>query len=261
MSFWTRLAAWLNPPDPGPVVFDPAWIAILEANVPLYQHLPADLRETLHQQIARFVRDKHFEACGGLTLTDEMVLTVAGQACVLCLKLPGPPFPRLRSILLYPAAYRARERLVDELGIVVEREVVRLGESSSRGTIVLAWNAVLSGARNTFDGHNVTLHEFAHQLDQADGRADGTPFLRAPEHYARWTHVLTDGHARLERLAADGKRTVLDTYGATNPAEYFAVATEAFFEKPRQLARKRPDLYAELQTYYQLDPQTWYSKG
>lgn len=261
MSFWARLAAWLNPPDPGPVVFEPAWIAILEANVPLYRLLPAGLQSRLQERIAHFVRHKHFEACGGLTLTDEMVLTIAGQACVLALNLPGPPFPHLRTILLYPSAYRAREQTVDALGIVHEREVVRLGESSSNGTVVLAWDAVRSGAANTRDGHNVTMHEFAHQLDQADGRGDGTPHLPDPGRYARWTHVLKEGHDRLERLAAAGKRTVLDPYGATNAAEFFAVATEAFFEKPRQLARKRPDLYAELEAYYQLDPAQWYQRG
>ncbi len=261
MSFWARLAAWLNPPDPGPLEFKPEWVAILTTNVPLYVLLPSGLRERLHMQITHFVRHKHFEGCGGLKLTDEMVLTIAGQACVLTLNLPGPPFPKLRTILVYPGAYRVREQVARGMGVVMEREVTRLGESWSNGTIVLAWDAVLSGARNTRDGHNVTLHEFAHQLDQADGRGDGTPHLLDPARYARWTEIMTDGHARLEQLAAKGKRTVLDKYGATNAAEFFAVATEAFFEKPRQLARKRPDLYAELEAYYRLDPQQWYSRG
>ena len=261
MSFWARLAAWVNPPDPGPIVFEPAWLDILERNVPLYRRLPDGLRSALHDHIAHFVRHKNFEACGGLELSDEMVLTIAGQACLLTMRLAGPPFPNLRSILIYPAAYRARENVVDHLGVVHEREITRLGESWSNGTVVLAWDAVQSGARNDRDGHNVTLHEFAHQLDQADGRGDGTPHLANPGRYTSWTQTLHEGHARLADLAEKNKRTVLDHYGATNLAEFFAVATEAFFEKPRQLARKQPELYAELESYYGLDPATWYSKG
>ena len=115
MSFWARLAAWVNPPDPGPIVFEPAWLEILERNLPLYRRLPDGLRPVLQEQIAHFVRHKNFEACGGLELTDEMVLTIAGQACLLTMRLPGPPFPNLRSILIYPAAYRARIALQPEV--------------------------------------------------------------------------------------------------------------------------------------------------
>lgn len=261
MSFWARLAAWLNPPDPGPVVFEPAWQGILEANIPLYGRLPVERREALHERITAFVRDKHFEGCNGLELNDEIVLTIAGQACVLTLGHAGDPFPKLRTVLVYPTAYRAVSEESRGAGVVMRRETVRFGESWANGTVILAWDAVLRDAGNCFDGHNVTFHEFAHQLDQADGRSDGTPPLPTPQRYGRWTTVLGAGHADLERMAAKGKRTVLDTYGATNPAEFFAVATEAFFEKPRQLQRKQPELYAELQAYYGLDPTAWFTRG
>lgn len=261
MGFWSTLAQWLNPPDDPPPEFKPEWIEVLSARIPVYDRLPAPLREKLHAQITHFVARKNFEACGGLELTDEMVLTIAGQACLLVINHPGPPFPQLRSILIYPSAYRATHRTVDALGIVTEREVVRLGESSSNGTVVLAWDAVLNGARNAFDGHNVALHEFAHQLDQAYGSADGTPLLECPSRYAQWSRVLDAGYHQLSELKAKRKRSVLDKYGATNHAEYFAVATEAFFEKPRQLARKRPELYAELEAYYRVDPAKWFDQG
>ncbi|MCF3650083.1 zinc-dependent peptidase [Synoicihabitans lomoniglobus] len=261
MSFWARLATWFDPPEQEPVTFDPAWIAVLEANIPVYARLPAALQQQLHERITGLVHRVHFEACGGLELTDEMVLTIAGQAGMLVLSETGIPFPNLRTVLVYPAAYRATETLHGPAGIVMQREVVRLGQSSTSGTVVLAWNAVQQGARNCFDGHNVTFHEFAHQLDQAHGGGDGIPRLGPAHRYARWTQVITAGHARLERMAAAGKRNVLDVYGATNLAEFFAVATEAFFEKPRQLKRKQPALYAELETFYQLDPATWFSQG
>ena len=261
MSFWARLAAWLNPPDPGPIEFNDEWIAVLQRNIPIYQRLPETLRQDLHQKIACFVRDKHFEACGGLELTDDMVLTIAGQACILTLNQNGPPFPKLRTVLVYPTAYRAVAEEIRGPGVVMRREVVRLGESWANGTVILAWDAVLRDASNCFDGHNVTFHEFAHQLDQADGKGDGTPLLDTPQRYGRWTTVLGAGRERLERMTEKGRRTVLDAYGATNAAEFFAVATEAFFEKPRQLRRKQPELYAELQAYYQLDPSDWFDQG
>ena len=261
MGFWSKLAQWFDPPEEATPEFQPGWIETLNERIPLYPKLPPELRENLHGKLTHFVARKNFEACGDLELTDEMVLTIAGQACLLVINHPGPPFPKLRSILIYPSAYRATQRVVDSLGIVTEREVVRLGESSSSGTVVLAWDAVLQGAHNYFDGHNVALHEFAHQLDQAHGRADGTPLLDCPSRYGPWSQVLEAGHRQLSQLKAKRKRSVLDKYGATNHAEYFAVATESFFEKPRQLARKRPELYAELRAYYRVDPAQWFTQG
>ncbi|GAB5560224.1 MAG: zinc-dependent peptidase [Synoicihabitans sp.] len=261
MSFWAKLAAWLNPPDPEPITFKPEWIDVLSANIPLYQKLPDGLKTRLHDRLTLFVAQKNFEACGGLELTDEMVLTIAGQACLLSLNHDGPPLPLLRTILIYPTAYRAIQTSVNAAGVVMQRETVRLGESTSSGTVVLAWDAVLQGAKNCFDGHNVSIHEFAHQLDQARGPADGIPFLKNPNRYARWTQMIETGHARLERMSEKGRRTVLDKYGATNTAEFFAVATEAFFEKPRQLARKQPELYEELKRFYEVDPAPWFDQG
>ena len=204
---------------------------------------------------------KNFEACGGLELTDEMVLTISGQACLLALNHDGPPLPMLRTILIYPSAYRATQTIARAAGVIMQKETIRLGESSANGTVVLAWDAVLQGAKNYFDGHNVSIHEFAHQLDQARGAADGIPFLKNPNRYARWAEMIETGHARLERMSEKGRRTVLDKYGATNTAEFFAVATEAFFEKPRQLSRKQPELYEELKLFYEVDPAQWFTKG
>ncbi len=145
-------------------------------------------------------------------------------------------------------------------GTVTEERVTRLGESWSNGTVVLAWDSVARGARNIFDGRNVAYHEFAHQLDQEDGDSDGTPYLGAPEAYQSWGAVLCEGFERLWEKANKGKKSFLDPYGATNHAEYFAVATEAFFEKPRQMAKKRPELIEELKDYYRLDPREWHSR-
>lgn len=261
VSFWKELAEWFNPPEPEPVVFKPEWVAVLRENVPIYERLPEELKGRLHEKIVRFVQHKQFEGCGGLELTDDMVLTIAGQACLLGVMHAGDAFPKLRTVLVYPSAYRTTSTHIDGAGVVHQGETVRLGESWSNGTVILAWDAVRQGAKNCFDGHNVTLHEFAHQLDQADGRGDGTPRLPDAPRYAQWAQVLETERTLLDRMAEAGRRTVLDTYGTTNAAEFFAVATEAFFEKPRQLARKQPELYLMLKDYFGLDPAPWFTKG
>ena len=133
----------------------------------------------------------------------------------------------------------------------------RLGESWGHGSVVLAWDSVQRGAHNMHDGLNVALHEFAHQLDQEDGAADGAPILPARGAYASWARVLSREYERLQRRTEKHRETLIRSYGATHPAEFFAVATETFFEKPRQLRRKRPELYEELKSYYRVDPEAW----
>jgi len=230
----------------------------LESNLPLYPRLPEALKEQLRVQIGQFVATTFFEGCGGLELTDEMILTVAGQACLLTVNKPGRPYPNLRTVLMYPGTYSSSMEDYAIDGTISKKRVARLGESWGSGTVVLAWDAVQKGARNIYDGHNVTLHEFAHQLDQLDGASDGVPILRSREAYQTWGHVLVEGLAELQDDVFSGRKTLLDAYGATNRAEYFAVATETFFEKPKQMQAKEPELYAALSEYYQLSPVEWY---
>ena len=134
---------------------------------------------------------------------------------------------------------------------------VRLGESWGAGAVVLSWSNVKQGAFNFCDGHNVTMHEFAHQLDQEDGAADGAPILETRSAYSAWAKVFSKEFEQLQRNARKHKRSVFDAYGATNPAEFFAVATESFFEKPQQFQKKHPELYEELRGYYKVHPVEW----
>ena len=261
MSIWETLKDLFLADNPIEAVFEDHWITYLENNLPLYSKLPPELVLRLHEKIGQFVATTYFEGCGDLELTEEMILTVAGQACILPLNHSGPPYPNLKTVLLYPSTFRSIVRERDELGIITEREVNRLGESWSNGTVILAWDSVEHGARNIHDGKNVTMHEFAHQLDQEDGNTDGVPYLDSHEAYRTWGQVLSDGYSQLVDHTERRKKTVLDKYGATNIAEYFAVATEAFFEKPRQMQRKRTEVYNELRDYYQLDPAEWFQKG
>ncbi len=237
--------------------FPPAWERVLERNVPLYLRLPEADRRELRGDVQVFLAEKSFEGCGGLELTDEIRVTIAAQACLLLLHRRNDDYPGLGSILVYPSAYVARAARRLPGGVVDEELSARLGESSSRGAVVLSWDDVRRGAADVHDGHNVVLHEFAHQLDQESGAAEGAPLLERPSSYVAWARVLGAAYEDLRRGVAEGRPTVLRGYGATNPAEFFAVATEAFFEKPTQLARLQPDLYAELKEFYRQDPLTF----
>jgi MtfA peptidase len=238
-------------------IFRPEWIGMLERNVPLYPRLPQPLRVRLHERIGRFVATIRFEGCGGLELTEEMILTVAAQACLLVIHREGKPYPGLKVVYLYPSTFSSVQKRVDSIGVVTEGEVHRLGESWEMGTIVLSWDSVAQGARDIADAENVTFHEFAHQLDHEDGATDGAPGLPNGAAYRSWARVFGENYADFLEMTERGKKTVLDSYAATNPAEFFAVATEAFFEKPQQLQEKRPELYEEIMRYYGLDPREW----
>lgn len=230
--------------------FPDEWQAILEQNAPFQAALSEEDRRDLRALIQVFVAEKNFEGCNGLELNDEIKVTIAGHACRLLLHHTGKVFPRLITVLVYPSAYIARA--VEPLGggAVLEGEQVRLGEAWKDGVAVVSWADLRDTIEGRNPGRNLILHEFAHILDMEDGAADGTPILADRTRYASWAAVMQDEFERLRRDDHLGRYTVLDTYGATNPAEFFAVATEAFFEKPTVLARRHPELYAELRAYY-----------
>jgi Mlc titration factor MtfA (ptsG expression regulator) len=231
--------------------------AIVENNLPIYHQVHPAERRRLRGHIQVFLAEKQFIGCGGLQVTEEMKLTVAAVACLLLLNERGKYFPKLRSILVYPSAYLVNE--TSSLGnyVVEEERVARLGESWTRDQLVLSWEQVKRDTGNWRDGHNVVLHEFAHQLDQEDGSAEGVPILQHSSDYPIWAKVMTEEYQQLCKDVQRGTKTVMNSYGATNPAEFFAVATETFFEKPQQLLKKHPALYEQLQRYYQLDPGQW----
>jgi len=234
--------------------FPEEWTQILRENIPPYAKLSTELRQELHQDINLFLAEKTFEGSGGLTITDEIRVTIAAQACLLLLNRKDSSYPKLDSVVVYPSAYVAGGQGLFNRG---EGQSVRLGESWGSGTVVLSWDHVKKGVFNFRDGHNVTMHEFAHQLDQEDGAADGVPILERRSAYSSWATVFSREFEQLQRKGRKKKRNVLDSYGATNPAEFFAVATESFFEKPAQLQKKHPELYAELLKYYKTNPLEW----
>lgn len=230
------------------------WLASIERNVPYYSYLTFKERRELQGLVQVFLDEKRFEGCGGLEISDEIRLTIAAQACILLLGRQTDFYPKLRSILVYPHAYVAPATNHHPDGTVSEGFQHRLGESWSQGNVVLSWADVLRRASSSCDGRNVVFHEFAHQLDGESGSCNGAPILPEPSMYADWARVLGADYDALVDAVEQGKTTLVDKYGATNPAEFFAVVTELFFEKPLELDAGHPELYGQLKLYYRQDP-------
>jgi Mlc titration factor MtfA (ptsG expression regulator) len=235
----------------------PGQLAIIERNVDQYRGMPAPLRQQLQRLVKQFLHQKRFVGCAGLELTEEMRVTIAAQACLLLLNRPSRVYPGLHTVLVYPGAFLVPRREQDAAGVVTETRQDLLGESWGDGRVVLSWEHVRRAGLEPEGPHNVVLHEFAHQLDSESGSNNGAPWLGSPERYRSWSETLSRDFELLRRDAWFGYRDVLDPYGATNPAEFFAVATESFFEQPHALASRHPALYAEFQAYYRVDPRDW----
>ena len=234
--------------------FPDEWLAIIEKNVPFFRLLPEADQKELQRHIQIFIGEKRFEGCSGLKITDEIKVTIAAQACVLLLHRRTDYYPGLDSILVYPRSYVARNvpKLIG--GIVMEGTDIRLGESWHRGSVVLSWDNVRRGAADIHDGHNVVFHEFAHQLDSTGAKGDSSPVVQDYSTYIAWARILQKDYEKHRQDVRRNNATLLDRYGAVNPAEFFAVTTECFFEKPKELQKHRPELYNELRNFYQQDP-------
>jgi len=234
--------------------FPAAWRGILRRRVPYYRRLPPDLQSQLRKHMQVFLAEKRFDGCAGQEITDEVRVTIAAQACLLLLNQPTHYFRKLREILVYPGAFVVERLRHEPSGVLQEQRRALSGESWTGGQVILSWEDVLEGAALDDDGRNVVIHEFAHQLDQEKGYANGAPALAGRERCARWSEVMAQEFARLQQHAALGIPCLLSDYGATDPAEFFAVASEVFFEQPARMAAEHPALYAELAAFYRVDP-------
>jgi len=233
-----------------------AWSRVLTANVPVYRRLPADLRAQLHAHMHVFLAEKVFEGCDGFEITEEVRVTIAAEACLLILNRATNYYPDLVTILVYPSIFYA-DVVDNDGGVVSEYVEDRSGESWDLGVVILSWEDAVDHASSGRGGYNVILHEFAHQLDMENGDMDGMPGL--PNRAAResWKRVFTAAYGQFERARGSRHGTVIDPYAFGDPAEFFAVVTESFYERPLALRREYPDLYAELAGYYAVDPEQW----
>jgi Mlc titration factor MtfA (ptsG expression regulator) len=232
----------------------PEWLAIIERGVPYYRILPPADRRELLGLVQIFLAEKHFEGCDGLEITDEIRLTIAAQACVLLLHRKTDMYPLLQSILVYPHPFVAPLKKRAPGGVVIEDLEEREGESWNTGALVLSWEDVRKDAADVHDGYNVVFHEFAHQLDDESGIADGAPLLSKRSLYAEWSRVLGAEYDALVKGVERHRPTGIDPYGSESPAEFFAVVTEEFFETPAELKAHHPELYEQLSLYYRQDP-------
>ena len=237
--------------------FPPAWRDVLRRRMPAFAQLPADVQLRLKKLAQVLIAEKPFIGCAGLVVTDEMRVLVSVQAALLLLRRGAGYFPQLRQVLVYPGAFVVGRSSAGAAGLVHEERRALAGESWQQGQVLLSWQDVLAGAADPHDGHNVVIHEFAHQLDQESGGANGAPWLREPARRARWAHVLGhEFHALQERLARN-ESGLIESYAATDAAEFFAVVSELFFEKPAELALAHPALFAEFCGYYGVNPLHW----
>jgi MtfA peptidase len=226
--------------------------------MPCYRCLaPVDQRE-LEGHVQVLICEKYFEGCAGLIVTDEMKVLIAAQASLLLLHREDHYFPWMRTILIYPNTFVGNGRSIGPAGVITEGTSWRQGESwysqGSGGPVILSWSDSLAGVADPRDGHNLVLHEFAHQLDADNGAVDGVPMLSDEMELRRWKSIMAREQQQLAHDTYRGLATVLNPYGLQNPAEFFAVAVEAFFERPAEMRAAHSDLYSLLQNYFKQDP-------
>lgn len=226
------------------------WRAIVRQNLPFVSDLRGDEAGRFYAHLMMFAHEKRFEGIG-IDVDDEIRVTVSGVAARLSRNVGYEVYDELYSVVVYPSTVAVPREETDEAGLATSGHIGALGLAHRFGTVVLAWDAVTHGLKNPADGHDTTLHELAHIIDMKDGAADGTPALATYAQCREWARVFSAHYAKLRARPHGG---VLRAYGATDEAEFFAVATEAFFEKPTQLARRAPDLYRLLAEYYRVDP-------
>jgi Mlc titration factor MtfA (ptsG expression regulator) len=240
-----RLSRTFNEP------FSREWRAILERSIPLYRRMPHNLRRRLEPVVRAFLARIEFIGCQGLQVTDEMRLVVATQACLLIVENDANAYMGLHSVLLYPDEFVVQESDQDEAGVVTEGESVLSGQTFDTARIILSWRDVLESGEEG-EAYNVVLHEFAHYLDHSIDSA-----LTERGHVSSWHETLEREYDALCDAVERGDETVIDPYGAEHLAEFFAVATETFFEQPKLMREAHPRLYDELRRFYSLDPASW----
>jgi len=237
--------------------FKKAWRKIIQQRMPYFRQMPVDLQLQLKKHIQVFLAEKTFIGCNGVKITDEIKITISAQACLLLLNRKTDYYPKLQTILVYPRAFVTEQQRKNVDGVQHTQKRVLAGESWEFGKVVLSWQDTLDGAQVTDDGRNVVIHEFAHQLDQENGKANGAPILHKGQSYQCWAEVFSTQFELLKMQAKKGTPSLFDYYGATEPAEFFAVASEVFFEQAKQLYNEYPELYQQLKQYYHLDPIHW----
>ena len=233
--------------------FPEGWLRILIANVPVYSHLPEAQQQKLRDTTRILVAEKSWEGTQGLSVTDKIKVTIAGHAAWLVLGFDGEYFPNVETVIVYPQGFLVTTRQVETRGVFAERVLAASGQAAQQGPVIISWADVRDNLAAR-DGQNVVLHEFAHKLDMRDGAADGAPYLGSKAQIETWSRVMSAEYQALVARTQVSERDILNPYGATNAAEFFAVATESFFESARELQATHSELYGVLKDFYRQDP-------
>ncbi|MCU1458147.1 MAG: hypothetical protein JWL73_2239 [Actinomycetia bacterium] len=238
--------------------FLPEWRALLADRFGFYPMLSDDERGRLEGLALGLIADKHWEAANGFELRDEIMVMISAQAAMLILDLPADSYRNVHTILVHPTTYVLQGPHSQVAGLVSDEPMPILGLADFNGPVLLAWDTVLDDARHPGTGHNVVFHEFAHKIDMLDGTADGTPPLADRAQFDHWVAVCTKAYEQV--VEGRGGRSLRE-YGGVNPGEFFAVATESFFDDSVLLRAEHPDLYGVLRDFYRQDPATRVKPG
>ena len=224
---------------------------------PLYQRIPPDLKKQLQQRIQLFMAEKTFEGCQGFEVSEYHKVFIAAQACLLIINKPFEFFDSLEAVLVYPTAFIIQRNQALGSGIYSEDRQILSGESWQTGKVIVSWDDTIEGMVDSHDGKNVVIHEFAHLLDHETGSSNGAPYLNRNQSYEVWSQVLSAAYERLQHKLQNRQGSFINYYGASSPAEFFAVISEIFFEQPELLKKHEPALYLQLGEYYDVDPVNW----
>ncbi|MGB5570735.1 MAG: M90 family metallopeptidase [Sedimenticolaceae bacterium] len=249
-THWRRHRARMRHPLPFP-----DWQRVVGA-IDCLQGLSAVELAHLRRLVTQFLDRKTLNGVQGLQLTETMRLQIAAQACLPILNLDIGYYDGWHELVVYPHGFRVRHPISDDIGVVSERDQILAGEAWQRGPVILAWSDIELELENPHPGSNVVIHEFAHKLDMLNGQANGMPPLHPNMQPQAWTHALSSAYQTLQDQLEHHQRGSINPYGATSPAEFFAVLSEYFFTAPRHLLQDCPDVYQQLKQFYRQDPLT-----
>ncbi|MDZ4754635.1 MAG: zinc-dependent peptidase [Phycisphaerae bacterium] len=239
--------------------FPPGWRVLLDRHMRFWSTLTADEQGRMEDELRFFIAERNWEGCNGLVLTESMQAIIAAQACRLLLGRPEDRFGNVSTILVYPSGYVAGPPQTSTLPggrvqVLAGAGMPVLGQAHERGPVILSWSHTLAGAIHDQDGNNLVLHEFAHKLDMANGAIDGTPRMSSAKQAREWHEAMTTARQRLVHDLQIGLNVPLRPYALTNPGEFFAVATEVFFERPGAMQEWDAELYRVMAEWYRQDP-------
>ena len=232
-----------------------AWTEIVADSLWQYAKLTEPARQSLMESVRILVAERHFEGCAGFIVSEDTKVVIAAQMALMTLGLDDLFFEHVTSILIYPESFTMPHETPVGSGLAITEERQLAGEAWSRGPVLLSWPEVVAGGRSFNDGHQLVVHEFAHQLDMLGGRdVDGTPPMETRDQLEQWNEVTKKHFSQLQRNCRRGGQPLLNCYGATSAAEFFAVASETFFQAPNFLAHYAPDLRDVLARFYRQTP-------